>query len=743
MIKFLDLNTGYSFDGLWNDDQTKGYIFWFPNEQSVNITYTMPICMLTTENKSLNLKFESNDFFAFVSHLDTTTTIDGFEFDVPKYSPEFTTTPEKINDKYYVHVVNVACVSKYDGEFLCNINIEGEGFIKIGADFYDENEALKINLANFGVEIPDTIQKAIYDSNVHEDYVDNILLNRKFKELLSNYWDIIANKGSYKSIYNSLKWFEWGDLIRLREIWKRKEADKNVFDDREIISVIRDKINETYENSVKTMFLSLYCSRYSELDTYDSEFNPELQEIIMKWSLDDIRLKIALLAQFFGTFFLPIHLSILHATVEDKVFTNTIKANAGSFISRYDCIGDFSFVKSNIKDGDLYKLDNISACVTSNTKFAHELGFGVDKFPTDGLVNKEMFDNQYYTGVGVIIPISISIPNQYKFDFVKKIIVDCEEKHMEFDCKIPVRKNFINIDFNFLAKEAKTYNINMTFLTSTSKTITKLINFTVEDIDNVVINVYKVTAKNDAKGFTYSDFLNTENSEYLFRIQEKLDKNPPYNYYLQYLPCMGETNPLFKDYKGIKLNRTVIIKVESEISGFDLTIIREMFKNYLEFTRKDDEGNIKYFIFVSKYFYEPFPNGFKDKIKELDGYNVIRDELGFYPQLHDLVRMSGIKEDNYTISQYDAVCCVPEIAVDSKTVKPLKYGKEITDVEWIFTNVSKNNVIYHPASSRQPFVVDSKKSIEPGYYDISFKYSLADGVIRECKLDSAFRIKSI
>ena len=56
---------------------------------------------------------------------------------------------------------------------------------------------------------------------------------------------------------------------------------------------------------------------------------------------------------------------------------------------------------------------------------------------------------------------------------------------------------------------------------------------------------------------------------------------------------------------------------------------------------------------------------------------------------------------------------------------------------------SKNEIIYHPASSRQPFVVDSKNPIEPGYYDISFKYSLADGVIRECKLDSAFRIKAI
>ena len=60
------------------------------------------------------------------------------------------------------------------------IDIKGYGKIKIGADFYGEYEQVYINLSNFGVEIPDYVQKAIYDSNVHEDYKDNILFDNKF-----------------------------------------------------------------------------------------------------------------------------------------------------------------------------------------------------------------------------------------------------------------------------------------------------------------------------------------------------------------------------------------------------------------------------------------------------------------------------------------------------------------------------------------------------------------------------------
>lgn len=737
-MKFLDLQTGYSFDGLWTDSQSNGYIFWFPAEQSTNITYSMTICILTETAEPLKISMEKNEIYSFISHKDTKTTIDGYDFDTLVLDDKVLTTPEQISNDCYAHVINVSCSSKVEGEFICKAYIQDYGFIKIGADFYGEYEPIRINMSNNGIEIPDTIQKAIYDSNVHEDYEDNILLNRKYKELISNFWDIVANRGSYKSLENSLDWFEWGKILEVREIWKRDEAGNAMFDDREVVTILKHKIEDDFENTIKTTYMSLYCSRYKELDEYDSEQNPVIEEVAMKWSINDMKLKIALLAQFFGTFFLPIHLSLLHATVEDKVFVNTIKAQTGVHIGRNDHFGDFEYIESNIHDGDIFKLDNVKVCATKNTSFYHEERFGVDLYPKNELIEDiNVFAKQYYVGPGVVIPVELTINNQEKGDFVKQSIVDYDNKHLVFYNKYFVKNGKADIKFNFLATDAKQYNIRMTFLMASGKTLTRSLIFNVEDVDNLSICIYKVQAKDNKSGFTYSDFANMENSKYFFSIQHDCNSIGE-KYYLQWLPYMHPDNSRYIHYKGIKLNRTVVIKF-CKPKKYDLVNIRYWFRNYLEFQRRDENNNLKYITFVSKKFYEPFPEHMNDHPE----YKVIRNDLVFYPQFHDLVKMSGTKESDFTISQYDAVCCAPEIHVSDTESKPFKYGRQITSSEWTFINSSNNDITMHPASSRQPFVVKNNGLMHPGYYDIVFKYSLANGIEGECKLDSAFRIKVI
>lgn len=735
-MKFLDINTGYSFDGLWNNSQSKGYIFWFPNEQSTYITHSMPICIITETSNPLSLTIENNNVFNFITHTSEEIELDCCTFNTPEYSLEYTTSPVEINGKY-IHVANVTAKSENVGEFICKINIGNEGFIRVGADFYGEYEPYDVNLSNFGVEIPDTIQKAIYDSNIHEDYKDNILMNRKYKELLSNYWDIVANRGSYKSLKNSLDWFEWGDILEVKEIWKRDEAGKVMFDDREIMSLFEDKISDSFSNFSKTAYISLFSSVYSDGDTYDSEGNPELVENVFKWAKNDIRIKLSLLTQFFGAYFLPIHMSVLYATLEDRVYTNTIKALSGSLSSRYDIFGDFNFAESNIKDNSIFKLGNVKSCINKSTKFYHETGFGVSKMNQPIGVDIDKFASQYYVGPGAIIPIEIIIPNQQNKDFIKKTIVDFDDRHIEMYDQFKTKNNKIEIKFNFLAKEAKEYDINMTFLLASGKTITKKLYFIVEDVDNLILNIYKVQAKDDSKGFTYNDFANMTNAKYFFSIQKSGATS--LGYYMQYLPYMYPDNIHFEEYKGIKLNRTVIIEFDNA-TKYDLVNIRNWFKDYLEFQRRDtNTGELKYLIFVSKKFYEELPK----QIYEHPEYKVIKNDLVFYHQFHNLVKMTGTKESNYTVSQYEAVCVSPEISVDRRTSIPFRYGHNLTSTEWTFTNASTNEIIEHPASSNQPFVVKSNSLIRPGYYNISFKYSLSDGFEGECKLDSAFRIKTI
>lgn len=775
-MKFLNLETGYSFDGLWTNEQSKGYIFWFPSEQSINITYTMPICIISKEQLDDNtvITIEDNDVFSFISHDADSINVDGFNFDgKPKYMsaiPVGEIDCENINNNY-IYVFNVACKSIEEGEYICKISIGDYGYIRVGADFYGENESLYVNLANFGVEIPETIQKAIYDSNVHEDFKDNILINRKFKELLSNYWDVIANKGSYKSLINSLKWFEWGDKLEIKEIWRHLIADKSFFNDEEVMSIFESKLNDSFENYVKTTYISLYCSLYDERPEnigdpeYDSEFNPVLSNAVLKYSIDDIKLKLSLLAQFFGAFFLPIHMSILHAVAETKVFTNTIKTVLGSVMKRNDCFGSFEYVESNIKDDSIYKMTNVRAQVTNATTFAikwkdpkydkegnvveeyNHTWFGVDEFTSKGKVDKSninTFAVQYYTGPGLILPIEMIIPNQYDKDMIHHTIADVmyndTVERLHFYDKFVMSQNKFKIKFNYLIKEAADYTIRFTFFTAAGKTITRTLKFTVEDADNLCINVYKVQAKDDTNGLTYNDFNDTDSCGYLFKSQ----KTDQPEYYTQVLPYMLPTNPLYDAYKGIKLSRIVIFDIQNKndkaykYGKYEQMVIRGLMDNdFLEFDRVDDAGNITYMIFVSKYFYTDVPQEIFDK-----KFNIIRNELMFLPQFHKLTLMTGLNADNYTVSQYEAVCCAAEINT-LYGVKPFRYSHLIDSAEWTFINATDNSMIYHPSTSRAPFVANEKTYINPGYYDISFKYSLTNGIADECKLDSGFRIKVI
>lgn len=766
-MKFLDLNTGYSFDGLWTRLQSKGYIFWFPNEQSVNLTYTMPICVLTTAEDigdidpemsvpSLTLTMEDNEIFSFIVNDEMTDTIDGYVFSAPKYTNTITTVPEKIGN-YYAHVVNVACSSKVEGEFVCKIKIGDEGYIRVGADFYGEWEPTYINLSNLGVEIPESVQKAIYDSNVHEDITDNILINRKFKELLSNYWDIIANKGSYKSLKNSLEWFEWDDNLKIREIWRHTEVDRIIYDDRDMMTLFENKVEDSFNNFVKTTLVSLYCTMQDELDTYDSEGNPELEKAVFKWSREDLQLKIALLAQFFGVYFLPIHMSILHATVEDEVFTNAVKQVYSVDIKRDDCVGDLNYVDCNIKDNAVFKMTNVNAQVTDATifgiRYPETLSFGVDRFASKGNVTNDSiktFAQQYYTGPGVIVPIELIIKDQFTGDFIKETIVDftnengTTSRHKFYDI-IKVKNNRIKFNFNFLAKTAQHYSIRMNFIFGSGKTVTRLIEFDVEDADNLNINIYKVRAKDDTNGLTIDDFKDTSSSKYFFRIQ---NNKPAKEYYLQYLPYMSKDDARYPNYKGIKLTRTVVIDLmnknglEHIHSDSEILFIRALMRNdFLEFAKYDDEGNMTYLIYVSKKFYADVPatvyeNKYNYKL------NIIRDDLGFYPQFHYLEKMDGNSIDDYTVNQYEAICCAAEIN-NGKLVEDFRYGHMIDTAEWSFNNSATVENIQLPFSSRTPFIAKSVPQMNDGYYDVSFKYSLSNGVIDECRLNSAFRIKSI
>jgi hypothetical protein len=69
--------------------------------------------------------------------------------------------------------------------------------------------------------------------------------------------DILANKGSYNSLINSLNWFEYGDLIKIQEYWKNKDS---VYYRSELTSIIKDSLQDLLQTHTKTTYIGLYLA---------------------------------------------------------------------------------------------------------------------------------------------------------------------------------------------------------------------------------------------------------------------------------------------------------------------------------------------------------------------------------------------------------------------------------------------------------------------------------------------------
>ena len=211
MIEFVELKDGRVFNG------DTPYVFWFENGQSVNLNYVHKICFIS-DYRQVRVRIDSEVFSLL--RLDQ---------NIPEIIDPLAGQGEIINEKQYidlnllktnvytsvgfdyngiyVHMIYILANSQTAGEihdyFTIIENHDNELIeykYEIAADFYADNELLKNQLENFDISIPESIQKAIYDVDVHEEANDNITLNRKYKELLMNYWNIVANKGSYNSL---------------------------------------------------------------------------------------------------------------------------------------------------------------------------------------------------------------------------------------------------------------------------------------------------------------------------------------------------------------------------------------------------------------------------------------------------------------------------------------------------------------------------------------------------------------
>lgn len=794
MIEFVNLKDGRVFNG------DKPYVFWFENGQSVNLNYVRKICFIST-SRVVEARVDSPVFSLMVMGQDipiqntpdkkAEIINEKLYMNLEDLKSNFYTSVGYPYNNFYVHIIYILANSQEAGEihdYLILTDTDGDHTYEIAADFYGDNEVLKTNLSNFDVHIPESIQKAIYDINVHEEANDNITLNRKYKELLMNYWDIIANKGSYNSLQNSLAWFEWGDLVRIEELWKRHHEGMEEYFHTKLNKDLDYEFITEFLNNTKTTYVGLYMA-LSRLQIIDGkvqyqndipspeatgnviypEDNPLLVETITKWQLIDLCLKMTLLGNFYSTYFVPIHINVIHSTLEHWVFAYTIKVlqaanvnivNVVNNIRPFDLVCDkkvkmMAYQCRNYSDTLFLSSGNVFGYEDTirremNTKFQTTGEFiKYHMGGTYGVVNfKVMEDNPILAGDQndrIWHERLTWISEDDSGDIESHVSI--EPVHMERDGHLLSQWVFL-LDFNIGFMNPGKYKLAFQFDTLYGNTWTKTIEVEIEDTTRNHIDLFKVIKRDDTdtleftsstpevwlKSFQVNPGIDVESSF------EEIDTST-YNY----VPYMEQSIFLNQFISNdVDVNHTVIFDIPDGIDyDFD--------PRYIWITSKPDDFNFTRAIGICREFGVNPEHGTLE-IEDITIHGQANDPVmsyRFHPIMHKLVPLG----DDMEINQNELIYVVPQLG----------HSRNITSTNWIFTNATTGEQYdsslilkhYHEYSESYGeydipvgyggmmghFIAPrTQVSLKPGYYDIKFQYLKGD-TIQEYNVKSAFLMR--
>ena len=607
MIKFIDIQTGNVFDG------SGQYVHWFDNKLSKGLIYDKQFVIIT-DAKKVEIRIDSPVFYLVDNHKigywkdqqgrDINKTVNGksyLDLDVLKtneiHHPAY---PGAEYNGFYVYTFNILADGKIAGSILDKFYINGEEF-QIGANFFDEDEFLKINLSNFGVELNEKVQNAVYEKNIDEQKSDFVLLNRKFKELLNEYINIIANKGSYKSLVNALNWFEYGDLVQIYEYWRNFEPNKEYLQQHELSQYIANKSEIELSNSIKSTYIGISSALnkikmdngrivYDEHYIYDpnvelqllNEPNPELENVVSIWSKEVMSLKMTLLGMFFAKYFMPIHLDLLHSIIENVIYTDTIKFIGAQTLKRFDSIDCLNTFECTVNTENY--LDNVTTYTNLNTLFGYvnESNLNIEDKNTKTLgVDTEFSDLlgtdddkskayslQRYQGIGAIIPFNCVFKDLTDNDLITHAEINLYRNGQliisKEDNRLVIKNQTLN--FNILITEIGSYKAQLKFRKNDGSFYIKTVDFNVYDTNYVDLKMYKLTPKDNIELIDIKNWISDDNTD-VIKLRNVSDYviNPIFNGY--------ENNNIYTQFisashknieNTVHTNQIIIIQVPIE-----------------------------------------------------------------------------------------------------------------------------------------------------------------------------------
>lgn len=547
IIKFIDPKTGNLFDG------SSPYVFWFEGQQSTNLHYIQPTFLVSSSSDlTISLSsFSENSVFSLIDNNLILNKVSGgtYDFDLSDLltkelkltgtsikkllskSNDDESTEELYYYCFYIHAKSSSANTITDTFEIFGIS-SGDSFeFEVGADFYNENESLYINLRNKGVEISKKFQQALPETSVHEDGQDNILLNKKFKEFCLEYMNLIGCQGSYKSIKNSIKWLEYNDLINIEEFYKFTNGVRKLYSSSDLQHEVSDLVLSEY---TKTNYIGLSiglqkCIGYKPAKTTSEGLEEPVPRTIdicelglWNQSVVDLSLKTTLLKSLLSQTFLSVHINLLHASIESLVYGICTKVLTGSILCRNDFIDNFKIASCNIKENEVFYLSNIKTRATNYTPFGityteadpatyesleERFVIGVDaESDTQDISdsdNLQTFGVNYFEGVGANVPFEMSVEEEDGSCICIELFYRDSHNNVEkittYNINETKTDSTSTVKFNLLLKKEGTYSITTRLVYSSGNDYIRTIRFSVSSDVNNDISVYKVIKKDNSE----------------------------------------------------------------------------------------------------------------------------------------------------------------------------------------------------------------------------------------------------
>lgn len=223
--------------------------------------------------------------------------------------------------------------------------------IVLSAEFVSDIEKYSINLGNNGVQVPYDVMRAVYTGS--GDQFDTAKYNEKLKEYLINIHTIHSQVGNYTSALDSLAWFDWGSLLKVTKLLQTDNDIQRQFI-REHFN-INEHLLDSYRYFRNSSLLSLsvdidYIAGDSVLDhsnynKFYGEGHPVYDSLLTKtvdvvhgtgetvtyiknyfdFSFAELGIKLSMLRYYYKQLFLPIHLDVASASLNQHVWANDIK----------------------------------------------------------------------------------------------------------------------------------------------------------------------------------------------------------------------------------------------------------------------------------------------------------------------------------------------------------------------------------------------------------------------------------